>query len=207
MIDLTKIGMFKGKQYETIVSSENSDNTMNAAPIGILCAGENTVICRIFKGSTTLENIIRQKKFTVNITHDPLLFKSSTLGNLPQDYFSSDNSIKNADAFFKCEVINFKDAVKQSDPIRKKGKAIVIKSKVVELTINNNVKAFNRGFGYVIESLSNLTRFDLVDENQKEDYLNKFREAKRVVNKIGYREDIEAMNEIKKELIKKGYEP
>ena len=65
----------------------------------------------------------------------------------------------------------------------------------------------NRGFGYVVESLANLTRFDLVGEEQKEIYLKNFREANRVVTKIGYKEDLKAMNEIKKELIKKGYEP
>ena len=65
----------------------------------------------------------------------------------------------------------------------------------------------NRGFGYVIESLANLTRFDLVEDVKKEEYLIRFREANRVVRKIGYKEDIKAMNEIKKELIKKGFKP
>ena len=73
--------------------------------------------------------------------------------------------------------------------------------------INKPVKAMNRGFGYVIESLANLTRFDLVEDVKKEEYLIRFREANRVVRKIGYKEDIKAMNEIKKELIKKGFKP
>lgn len=207
MINLASIGMEKGKQYETIVSTINSENVKNAAPIGILCAGNDKVLCRIFKGGKTLDNILSQKEFIVNITHDPLLFEMSTVGNLPEDYFNDDNSIKNVDAYFKCEVIKFSEAIKQSDPIKKKGEAIVIKSQVSELIINNNVKAFNRGFGYVIETLANFSRFDMVGEKQKQDYLEKFREARRVVNKIGYKEEIKAMDEIKKELIKKGYEP
>ena len=206
-INLSTIGMEKGKQYETIVSTKNSQNVKNAAPIGILCSGDDKVVCRIFKGRKTLDNILSQKEFIVNITHDPELFMLSTIGNLPENYFDDNGSIKSADAYFKCEVLSFKEAVKQSDPIRKKGEAIVIKSEVKELIINNNVKAFNRGFGYVVETLANFTRFDLVDDNQKEEYLNKFREANRVVRKIGYPEDIQAMNEIKKELMKKGYKP
>ena len=206
-ITLSTIGMKKGKQYETIVSTQNSQNVKNAAPIGILCSGNDKVVCRIFKGRKTLDNILSQKEFIVNITHDPELFMLSTIGNLPENYFDDNGSIKSADAYFKCEVLSFKEAVKQSDPIRKKGEAIVIKSEVKELIINNNVKAFNRGFGYVVETLANFTRFDLVDDNQKEEYLNKFREANRVVRKIGYPEDIQAMNEIKKELMKKGYKP
>lgn len=207
MINLASIGMEKGKQYETIVSTINSENVKNAAPIGILCAGNDKVLCRIFKGGKTLDNILSQKEFIVNITHDPLLFEMSTVGNLPEDYFNDDNSIKDVDAYFKCEVIKFSEAIKQSDPIKKKDEAIVIKSQVSELIINNNVKAFNRGFGYVIETLANFSRFDMVGEKHKQDYLEKFREARRIVKKIGYKEEIRAMDEIKKELIKKGYEP
>ena len=206
-IDLTSIGMEKGRQYETIITTSDSQNIRNAAPIGVIRAGNGKVLSRIFKGSHTLDNIISQREYVVNITQDPMLFTQSTLGNLPQDYFNEDNSLKCAEAYFKCEVISLKEAVKRSDPIKSKDEAIVIKAQVTELIINRDTKAMNRGFGYVVESLTNLTRFDLMDEKQKEYYLNRFREANRVVTKIGYREDLKAMKIIKKELIKKGYEP
>lgn len=207
MIDLSRIGMEKGRQYETIITTKNEDGSKNAAPIGVICAGDDKIINRIFKGSHTLENILREKEFTVNITHDPELFKTSTLGNLNQECFSKDYSLKSCDAYFKCEVISFTEAVKQSDPIKKKGEAIVIKSQVTDIVIHRSAKAMNRGFGYVIESLANYTRFDLVDDAKKEEYLNRFREANRVVLKVGTKEDIKAMGEIKKELIKKGFKP
>ena len=205
-IDLTLIGMEKGMQYETIITTTDEKNIPNAAPIGVLCSGRDMILNRIFKGRHTLENIISQREFTVNITHDPELFTLSTIGNLPSDYFSNDNSIKGADAYFKCEVISLKEAVKQSDPIRKKGEAIVIKSKVTDMVIRRDVKAFNRAFSCVIETLANFTRFDLVDETKKQYYLSRFTECSRVVNKVGGKEEKQAMGEIKKELIKKGYE-
>ena len=206
-IDLSLIGMEKGRQYETIITTKNEDNTKNAAPIGVICAGDDKIINRIFKGSKTLNNIIREREFTVNITHDPELFTTPIIGSLNQNIYNDDYSLKDVDAYFKCEVISLTEAVKQSDPVKKKDEAIVIKSKVTELTINNKTKALNRGFGYVVESLSNLTRFDLVDDEKKDEYLKQFKEAKRVVLKVGRKEDIKAMNEIKKELMKKGYEP
>lgn len=205
-IDLNLIGMKKGKQYETIITTKNYDNVQNAAPIGVICSGKDKILCRIFKGGKTLDNILTQKEFVVNITHDPELFMLSTLGNLPEDYFNSDNSIKNIDAYFKCEVISFKEAVKQSDPIKKKGEAIVIKSEATELVINNDIKAFNRGFGYVIESLSNYSRFDLVEKDKKQEYIKAFKEANRIVRKIGYKEDIVSMNAIKNKIREKGYD-
>lgn len=206
-IDLASVGMEKGKQYETIITTTSCDDIKNAAPIGVICAGQDKVLNRIFKGSRTLENIISKREFIVNITHDPEVFTLSTVGNLPDDYFNDDNSLKCADAYFKCEVISLKEAVKQSDPVKSNGEAIVIKSKVTQLVINKQTRPINRGFGYVIESLSNLTRVDIVGEEQKEEYFERFREANRVVTKVGYKQDIEAMQKIKKELIKKGFKP
>lgn len=206
-IDLALIGMEKGKQYETIISTVNDDNVQNAAPIGVICSGRDKILNRIFKGSHTLDNIISQKEFIVNITQNPELFTLSTLGNLPKNYFNPDNTIKGVDAYFRCEVISLKEAVTQSDPIKKKEEGIVIKSKVTELVINTPTKAFNRSFGCIIESLTNFSRFDLVDNAEKEHYLERFRECSRIVKKVGYKRDKLAMAEIKKELIKKGYEP
>ena len=74
------------------------------------------------------------------------------------------------------------------------------------MVIDKPVKAMNRGFGYVIESLANFTRFDLVDDEKRKEYMIRFKEAYRVVLKVGRKEDIKAMNEIKKELMKKGYD-
>ena len=74
------------------------------------------------------------------------------------------------------------------------------------MVIRREVKAFNRAFSCVIETLANFTRFDLVDETKKQYYLSRFTECSRVVNKVGGKEEKQAMGEIKKELIKKGYE-
>jgi len=205
-IDLSLIGMEKGRQYETVITTKNAQNVYNAAPIGVLCSGPDRIVNRIFKGSHTLENIINTGEFVVNITHEPEIFTLSTLGNLPREYFNDDLSLKCADAYFRCEVISLTEAVKQSDPVKKKDEAIVIKSEVTDMTLITNTKAFNRGFGYVIESLSNLTRFDLADDNHKEVYLNNFKEAYRVVRKVGTKDDLKAMGEIKKELKSKGYD-
>ncbi len=204
--DLSLIGMEKGRQYETIITSINSEGIKNAAPIGVLCSGRDIILNRIFKGSRTLDNIISQREFVVNITHSPKLFTSSLLGNLDDECFRDDLSIKGCDAYFRCSVISLTEAVKQSDPVKKKGEAIIIKSKVTELRITKDTMAFNRGFGYVIESLTNFLRFDMVDGELKEFYIKRFREAYRVVNKVGTKEDIKAMHKIKKELKARGHE-
>ncbi|MBQ2831567.1 DUF447 domain-containing protein [Methanobrevibacter sp.] len=205
-IDLSLIGMEKGRQYETIITTQNSEGVKNAAPMGVLCSGEGIILNRIFKGSHTLDNILSEKEFVVNITHSPELFTSSLLESLDESLFNDDLSLKDCDAYFRCEAISFTEAIKKSDPIKSSGEALIIKSKVVELVINRETKAFNRGFGYVIESLTNFQRFDLVEGELKEFYIKRFKEAYRVVNKVGTKEDIKAMHKIKRELKAKGHD-
>lgn len=205
-IDLSKIGMEKGRQYETIITTEDSEGNLNAAPIGVLCRGPKSIMCRIFKGSTTLDNIISQNEFIVNITEDPELFTWSLLDNLQKDDFNEDKSIKDIDCYFKCQVTDLKEAVKQSDPIKSKGEAIVIKADVTELVINNPVKAYNRAFNYVLESLVNFSRLDIVDDAQRKYYLKSFSEAYRVIKKVGSKKDKQAIDKIKNKIKEKGYE-
>ncbi len=205
-IDLTKIGMFKGQQYETIITTENIDGSVNAAPIGILCRGNNKVMCRIFKGSHTLENILAKKEFIVNITQNPQLFTCSLLDNLEADDFNEDKTIRDVDSYFKCEVTSIKEAVKQSDPVKNKDEANVIKAEVTELVINKPTNAYNRAFSYVIECLANFQRIDIVNDEKRKYYLDSFKEAYRVVKKVGSKKDKEAMDKIKRKLNEKGHD-
>lgn len=206
-INLSSVGMEKGRQYETIITTVSSEGKKNAAPIGVICTGKDTIICRIFKGSTTLKNIIFQKEFIVNITENPELFTLATIDNIPESYFDENNSIKNVESYFKCEVEDLIEAIKKSDPVKNDSEAIVIKAKVKKHVITKNIKAINRAMGLVIETLVNFTRIDIVDDVQKEYYLGRFREAKRIINKVGSKEEQQAIHKIKKELIKKGYSP
>lgn len=205
-IDLSLIGMEKGRQYETIITTQNAEGIRNAAPIGVLCSGSDTILNRIFKKSHTLDNIVSQREFVVNITHSPELFTQSLIEKLDDEHFNDDLSLKGCDAHFKCEVISLTEAIKRSDPVKSSDEALIIKSKVVDLVIDKETSSFNRGFGYVIESLTNFSRFDLVDGELKEFYIKRFREAYRIVNKVGTKEDIRAMHKIKKELQAKGHD-
>ena len=206
--DLSSVGMEKGQQYETIITTKNEDGQGNAAPIGIICKEKDEVLCRIFKGSHTLDNISLKNEFTINITKDPLMFTLSTIENLPNEYFVENSQIailKDAEAYIKCKVTDIKDAIKQSDPIRKSAAAIV-KANVEEIVIKNKcAKAVNRGFYSLIESLVNFTRIDIVDGEKQKYFLDRFRESKRIINKVGSVEDKKAIKILQKTLENKGY--
>ena len=226
-IDLSSVGMEKGQQYETIITTINKNAEKNAAPIGVICKDKDKIMCRIFKNSTTLDNIVTQKEFVVNITLNPILFTLATIGNIDEDYFekseSSDknsdkdsnkysnkesnlfHNLKDVDAYCKCKVISIKEAIKRSDPVRK-WEANVIIAEIVDIKLNNKcAKAPNRGFYSLIESLVNFTRMDIVDNDKKDYFIGRFIESKRVINKVGSNDDKKAIGLLKKALEDKGY--
>lgn len=206
--DLNSVGMEKGQQYETIITTKNRDNEKNAAPIGVICKEKDEILCRIFEGSTTLNNIFLKKEFTINITNDPLLFTLSTIGNLPDEYFIENSKIailKDVEAYINCIVIDIKGAMKNSDPIRKSA-AGVVKAKVNEIVIKKEcVKPPNRSFYSLLESLVNFTRIDIVNDEKQKYFLDRFRESKRIINKVGNSEDKKAIKILQKTIENKGY--
>ncbi|OQD58490.1 hypothetical protein MBBAR_14c00210 [Methanobrevibacter arboriphilus JCM 13429 = DSM 1125] len=232
-IDLSSVGMKKGQQYETIITTMDSEGKKNGAPIGVICKDKYKVMCRIFKGSKTLDNIILNNEFIVNITLNPILFTLATIGNIPEDFFIDSNIenrdknnnkeyrdkyrdkkstyknlpvLNDVDAYLICKVIDIKNAFKKSDPI-KKSEAKVIIANVEDIILNNKcAKAANRGFYCLIESLVNFTRFDIVDSEKKDYFLDRFNESKRVVNKVGSSEEKKAIELLGETFKNKGYE-
>lgn len=228
-IDLSSVGMKKGQQYETIITTIDSEDKKNGAPIGVICKDKYKIMCRIFKGSKTLDNIILNNEFIVNITLNPILFTLATIGNIPEDFFIDSNIedkdknnnkeykdkknndknlpiLKDVDAYLICKVIDIKNAFKKSDPI-KKSEAKVIIANVEDIILNNKcAKAANRGFYCLIESLVNFTRIDIVDNEKKDYFLDRFNESKRVVNKVGSSEEKKAIELLGETFKNKGYE-
>lgn len=249
-IDLPIIKMEKGQKYETIITTKNNSlssfNHFNSAPIGVICSGNDTILCKIFEGSHTLKNIIKNKRFIINITEDPILFTLATLKELDESEYikinanddtnSNNNDIndindslniglKKADAYLIATVIDIKYGFdttgNEKNTIKNNHKpknhtlninhtknenynAGIIKAKIDKIIIKKEgTRAFNRANSYVIESLVNYSRFDIVDDIKKEEYLSRFEEAKRVINRVGGKEHKVAINKIEKEISKK----
>lgn len=200
MVDLTTIGLKKGIHYETIITTEYGGKS-NSAPIGVICLNKDTIMCRIFNTSKTLKNIKKTKNFIVNITDDPLAFTYSTISTVPESYLKKDNSLKCSNSYFKCEVESIKNVVKDIDPINKSAKS-VIRAKVIEICKNSEGKPLNRAMDLLVESAYNISKIS----KNPEYYLKRFKEAKRVITKVGTREDKKAIRTMIEYLKNKGYE-
>jgi hypothetical protein len=74
MTKLTDLGFSKDTVVETILSTYNPDGQPNAAPMGILMKNEQCVTIKLYKSSSTYQNLVSRRCGVINITSDPELF-------------------------------------------------------------------------------------------------------------------------------------
>ena len=219
-IDLREIKMFKGQQYEAIITTIDKNGKSNAAPFGIRVLEKDEIFLRIFDGGNTIENIKAKGEFIVNISDDPLMFTLSTTDTIPDEYLrrvskiinpNNDNEselayLTNADAYFICTVKNIKSSYRENDPIKDTG-INFIKATVKEIEIKNKcVRPINRAMPALIEALVNYSRIDIVDKKTQKDFIEQFLESERIIKRVGNKEEKESINILKEDLIRKGFD-
>ena len=214
-IDLTKIGMFKGQQYETIITTTNEEGNSNTSPFGVRVLESDEIFLRIFEGGNSIKNIKDKEEFVVNITNSPLMFTLATTDTIHDEYLTripknetNDELVylTDADAYLICKVKELKTSFRENDPI-KDTEVNFIKAKVIELNINNKcVKPINRGIHALIESLVNYSRINIVDDETQKYFIERFLESERIIKRVGNEEEKESIRILKEDLNKQGYE-
>ena len=214
-IDLTEIGMFKGQQYEAIITTTDKEGHSNAAPFGVRVLENDEIFLRIFEGGNTIKNIKEKEEFVVNITNDPLMFTLATTNTIPDEYLSKISNktksngelayLTDADAYFICEVKSLKTSLREDDI--KSSDVNFIKSEVVELNIKNKcVKPLNRAIHALTEALVNYSRINIVDGDTQKYFIERFRESERIIKRVGNEEEKESIQILKDNLINQGFE-
>jgi len=193
--DLRALDMERGRLYETIVVTWDGSMVGNAAPIGVLCTGADTVTLYLYQGSRTVENVLENGRFTVNVTLDPLIFTDSTLGDLDEDMFSHHRGflhLRGADAFFTAEVVSVKEVVKRDR--FGESELYVVKARAGDVMRAETFRlVLNRGIYAVIESLIAYTRAEFSDPVVLRERIS---EMNRVARKVGGPREREAMRRI-----------
>jgi hypothetical protein len=186
-IDLSSFGIREGIS-ETIVSTGLEQP--NAAPIGIILKGGRPFV-RLFKGSHTWANVLKEKYLVANIVYDSLLFVRSTFFDLEPSEFDytpvrglSFPILKEAAAWVIFECIN----VKNND------QALVTDLVPIEAGFNEDnrkdLPVPNRGFNAVLEATVHATRYQLTGE---EKYLELIRHYETLASKCGGEKEKKAM--------------
>ncbi len=201
--DLSKVGIEKDIQYECITTTINRDGVKNAGAFAFKYLGDDKVFCRIFEGSKTLKNIQNTNEYVVNITQDPLVFTYATLDCLGDEYYTDDNDIaiiKNSPAYIIVDVEDIEKKTPDDFPIKGDKNIFFITGKIREFVINDkNTQAFNRGLSGLIEGLVNFSRYKIVDDDKRKEYMDRLIENQRVINKVSDEKTQKAMARLKAE--------
>lgn len=200
---LKKIGITTEERYECIYTTISPKGVKNSAAIGLKYFGDNNIGCIIFEGSQTLKNIQETKQYVINITQDPLIFTKSTLGQLPDEYFTSDEDIailRDAGSYIVVNVVDIDNQNPKNTHIDNDKSIFIIKGKIDKIIIRDaSIKAFNRGLNGIIECLVNFSRYKIVDDKKRAEYMDKVIENNRIIQRIGSKQTKESMKLIKTE--------
>ncbi|WP_296888847.1 DUF447 domain-containing protein [uncultured Methanobrevibacter sp.] len=195
--DLTSVGIHTNLQYECITTTINSKKEKNSAAFAFIYLGEDKVMCRIFEGSKSLENIQKTRQYVVNITHDPLVFTLSTIDKLPDEYYTDDEDIailKDSSAYMVIDVDEIEMKTPKDFPIKNDTNIYFITGTIKDFVIRDeSVKAFNRGFSGLIESRVNCSRYKIVDGEKRKYYKDRLDENRRVIEKVSDEKTKKAM--------------
>ena len=201
--DLSKLGIEKDLQYECITTTIDKDGVKNAAAFAFIYLGGDKVNCHIFEGSKTLKNILDTKEYVVNITQDPLVFTYATLDCLGDEYYTDDGDIaiiKNTPAYIIVDVENIDAKTPENFPIKGDNSIYFIDGKIRKVVVNDeNVQAYNRGMSGLIEGLVNFSRYKIVDDARRKEYMDWLIENQRVINKVSDEKTKKAMAKLRAE--------
>ena len=201
--DLSKVGIEKDLQYECITTTIGEDGIKNAGAFAFKYIGDDKVFCRIFEGSKTLKNIQNTNEYVVNITQDPLAFTYATLDCLDDEYFTSDEDIaiiKNSPAYIIVDVESIEKKTPDDFPIKGDKNIFFITGKIRDFIVNDeSVRAFNRGLSGLIEGLVNFSRYKIVDDEKRKEYMDRLIENQRVIEKVSDEKTKKAMSTLKSE--------
>lgn len=187
VVDISSFGIRDGIS-ETIVSTGMEHP--NAAPIGIIIKGGMPFV-RLFKGSHTWANVLKEKYLAANIVYNSLLFVRSTFFDLDSTEFDyvpvrglNFPILKEAAAWVIFECIN----VKNTD------QALVADLVPIEAGFNEanrkDLPVLNRGFNAVLEATVHATRYQLSGD---EKYLELIRHYETLASKCGGENEKKAM--------------
>ena len=201
--NLGRVGIEKDMQYECITTTINEDGVKNAGAFAFKYLGEDKVFCRIFEGSKTLKNIQNTYEYVVNITQDPLVFTYATLDCLDDEYYTDDKDIaiiKNSPAYIIIDVESIDKKTPDDFPIKGDKNIFFITGKIREFVVNDeNVKAFNRGLSGLIEGLVNFSRYKIVDDAKRKEYMDRLIENQRIIDKVSDEKTKKAMADLRAE--------
>ena len=149
---LKAMGFKPNSIVEVILTTRNSDGTINAAPMGIKVIEDGLIEIKPFKTSKTYSNLKRRSEVCLNISQDPWLYLITAFKNDLETLTKINENlmIAEAQACIFCKVIVFDDYSDQRGLFKVKPTQIQV--------ISQTPLVFSRGVGQAIEAVIHATR-------------------------------------------------
>ncbi len=184
MKTLQDLGFIKNWIYEVVISCFD-DNIPHAAPFGVKTPDLKRVTIEMYKGSNTLENILENKEFAINVVNGPIGFYHALFAKEKMNFGSAKR--------IAAPVLKDSPAVIEAGLIRavKRERVYSVEAEVVCIHMRgSNFRLTNRAESLVLESLVLATRIPHVLERKPKELL---REHYRVIRKVAPGSEYEEM--------------
>ena len=201
---LDQIGFDYGCLVEIILTTWNSDSTVNAAPMVIIRNQSKQFTIRPYKSSNTYENLKKNAQACANVTNNPVFFLTTTfknegLGLLSRPILRNILPIDGADAIINLKV--FREENRDSD--RPSFLCEPLSAKVIKPF----PWAFSRGKLQTIEAVIYASHIEYLiingRFNEAKAQISRFKICTEIVRKVSSSESIEvAVIDILEDLIK-----
>lgn len=189
---ISELGILKDSQYDCIITTASEEGS-DAEVLSFTYLGDDNIKIQCRK-TKTLENILKASEYVANLTQDSLIFTKVGLNCISDEDFDECNGkavIKNSDSFIivdGCEV-----ACESPDNY-------IITGHIKDVIINNeNAKAFNRGLYCILETLTNYSRYKIVDDDKRKEYMDRLIENERTINQFSDEKTKKVMAYLKSE--------
>jgi hypothetical protein len=174
MSTLKQLGIKQNWLYEVVITSLDN-NVPHAAPFGVKTPDFKIVLIEMYKGSSTLRNVLTNKEFVLNTVTDPTVFYDALYAGRKINFGFAKMIMAPVltDSPASIEV-RLKNAINREQ-------SYMVEAEVVYIHIRKNKELINRAKGLVFESLILATRIPHLPERKPVELL---RENYRVVKKV-----------------------
>lgn len=185
----------EGMTYEVLISTENEDKSHNIKPFG-LKVKDNLFVLKLFPNRTFF-NIKRTEEFTVYFLHDVLIFAEALTSGL--DY---GNLLDKVNYEVGCKVLN-SDTTGIEDAYGKNITTTIMAKPLNIIEHKKTLPIINRASNHIMELLVDFSRYDLMDVDAKNNFIQKVDSSEKIIEKTGNKKHMDSLNLIKKGLGRK----
>jgi hypothetical protein len=178
--------------YEVLMSTKNEDGSLNVKPFGLKIK-DNLFVLNLFPNKTLL-NIKNNLEFTVYFLQDVFIFTKALTSNLDYEEFLNEINYE-----IPCKISNSSVSIIEDNY----GKNITTTIIAEPIKIIEHKEAFpiiNRASNKIMELLIDFSRYDFMDVDDKNNFIEKVNSSETIIRKTGNKKHLDSLNLLKKEL-------